>query len=118
VFTISPPSTTISDPVMNEASSEAKKLTVFATSADCPKRFNKIFSPRADPKPCTSSFSKPTFPYKGVSIGPGETAFTLIFLGALEPIQQQKLYLKIAQQPYLQHKHLNLAFQHEHLQMY
>ena len=77
-----PPSMLYSLPVMNHASSEAKKLTSLAMASGVPIVFKGMRSCIALAMPSKASAGKPAFPKMGVLTGPGLTALTLIFLGA------------------------------------
>src|ERR1035441_4836598 len=73
IFRHCPPSTTSSEPVMNDACSETKKATASATSDGSPIR------PPADVDASLAWVSSSSI---GVAIGPGNTALTRIPDGA------------------------------------
>jgi hypothetical protein len=61
---------------MYDASCEAKKATVAATSSGCPNRFMGTLSTISFAKSSTASFGSPVLTKMGVTIGPGATVFT------------------------------------------
>src|SRR5262245_11903684 len=73
-----PPSTTISDPVIKDASLLATKSTAFATSLASAKRCRGTLASMAAAAPFNSCADSPSLPWNGVLIGPGLTAFTRI----------------------------------------
>lgn len=69
-------------PVIKAALSELRNFTNLATSFEVPNLFSGTRSDNSLWTYCAVSRGSPNFPKKGVAIGPGQTAFTLIFFAA------------------------------------
>lgn len=67
---------------MNAASSLDKNATSLATSSALPNRFSGILFKVVDAKPSIVALSRPAPDSRFVLIGPGQTAFILMPLGA------------------------------------
>src|ERR1700759_1223780 len=79
-----PPSTPIAWPVTNDAASEARKAITAATSSGLPKRpIGIAFERSAKPISRSSPYSRRlVLIAREVRIGPGQTAFPVIPIGA------------------------------------